>query len=70
MKIKKLFKIFPSTERVRIVNNISFKQLYSGNMGHLPSEFLELPIDCARSTIDLKTNQPMLNIYVSKVEEE
>lgn len=66
MKIKKLFKIFPSTGRIRIVDNITFKELYSGDIGFCPIEFFELPIDHARSAIDLKTNKPMLNIYVRK----
>lgn len=39
MKIKKLFKIFPSTGRIRIVDNITFKELYSGDLGFLPIEF-------------------------------
>lgn len=69
MKIKKLFKIFPSTERIRIVDKISFEQLYSGYIIYLPSEFLELSIDCARSAIDLKENKPMLNIYIRKAEQ-
>lgn len=47
MKIKKLFKIFPSAERIRIVDNITFKELYSGDMGHLSGGFLEFSIDCA-----------------------
>lgn len=69
MKIKKLFKIFPSVERIRIVDNITFKELYSGDMGHLSGELLEFPIDCVRSAIDLKENKPMLYVYVRKVEE-
>lgn len=66
MKVKKLFKIFPRVERTRIIDTNSLKELYSGDMGHLPVEFFELSIDCARSTIDLKTNKPMLNIYIRK----
>ena len=66
MKIKKLF---PSAERIRIVDNITFKELYSGDMGHLSGGFLEFSIDCARSAIDLKENKPMLNVYVRKAEE-
>lgn len=69
MKIKKLFKIFPSAERIRIVDNITFKELYSGDMGHLSGGLLEFPIDCARSAINLKENKPMLNVYVRKAEE-
>ena len=69
MKIKKLFKIFPSVERIRIVDNITFKELYSGDMGHLSGELLEFPIDCVRSAIDLKENKPMLYVYIRKVEE-
>lgn len=68
MKIKKLFKIFPSTGRIRVVDNITFKELYSGDMGYLPIEFFELSIDCARNTIDLETKKPTLNIYVRKAE--
>lgn len=69
MKIKKLFKIFPSVEKIRIVDNITFKELYSGDMGHLSGELLEFPIDCVRSAIDLKENKPMLYVYVRKAEE-
>lgn len=69
MKIKKLFKIFSSVERIRIVDSITFKELYSGDMGHLSGGLLEFPIDCARSAIDLKENKPMLNVYVRKAEE-
>ncbi|CRH59622.1 Uncharacterised protein [Chlamydia trachomatis] len=69
MKIKKLFKIFPSVEKIRIIDNITFKELYSGDMGHLSGELLEFPIDCVRSAIDLKENKPMLYVYVRKAEE-
>lgn len=69
MKIKKLFKIFPSVERIRIVDNITFKELYSGDMGHLSGELLEFPIDCVRSAIDLKENKPILYVYIRKEEE-
>lgn len=40
MKVKKLFKIFPRVERTRIIDTNSLKELYSGDMGHLPIEFL------------------------------
>ena len=69
MKIKKLFKIFPSAERIRIVDNITFKELYSGDMGHLSGGLLEFSIDCARSAIDLKENKPILYVYVRKAKE-
>lgn len=69
MKIKKLFKIFPSAERIRIVDNITFKELYSGDMGHLPGGLLEFSIGCVRSAIDLKENKPMLYVYIRKAEE-
>lgn len=69
MKIKKLFKIFPSVEKIRIIDNITFKELYSGDMSHLSGELLEFPIDCVRSAIDLKENKPMLYVYVRKAEE-
>lgn len=44
MKVKKLFKIFPRVERTRIIDTNSLKELYSGNMGHLPNEFLSFPL--------------------------
>ena len=69
MKIKKLFKIFPSVEKIRIVDNITFKELYSGDMGHLPGGLLEFSIDCVRSAIDLKENKPMLYVYIRKAKE-
>lgn len=69
MKIKKLFKIFPSAERIRIVDNITFKELYSGDMGHLSGGLLEFSIDCAISAIDLKENKPILYVYIRKEEE-
>lgn len=70
MKVKKLFKIFPRTERIRIIETSSLHELYSGYMGNLSADFLKLPIDCARSTVCLEENRPMLNIYVRKAEEE
>ena len=69
MKIKKLFKIFPSAERIRIVDNITFKELYSGDMDHLSGGLLEFSIDCAISAIDLKENKPILYVYVRKAKE-
>lgn len=70
MKVKKLFKIFPSAEKIKIIDIIDLDEIYFGNMSYLPSELLELPIESARSTIDLKTNRPMLNIYVMRVTDE
>ena len=69
MKIKKLFKIFSSVERIRIVDSITFKELYSGDMGHLSGGFLEFSIDCAISAIDLKENKPILYVYIRKAKE-
>lgn len=69
MKIKKLFKIFSSVERIMIVDNITFKELYSGDMGHLSGGLLEFSIDCVRNVIDLKENKPILIVYVRKAEE-
>lgn len=69
MKIKKLFKIFPSAERIRIVDNITFKELYSGDMGHLSGGLLEFSIDRAISAIDLKENKPILYVYIRKEKE-
>lgn len=68
MKIKKLFKIFSSVERIRIVDSITFKELYFGDMGHLSDGLLEFSIDCARNAIDLKENKPILIVYVRKAE--
>lgn len=69
MKIKKLFKIFSSVERIKIVDNITFKELYFGDMGHLPGGLLEFSIDCARSAIDWRENKPILYVYIRKAEE-